>query len=88
LATGEGDSVAHADEKKMKALHEALNAIRENPAAFKANPKGKVPDLDDGAAAVFAGMSDSELQCVIDTDDAMTEAGFTMGSGSLSVRMV
>ncbi|MEN3312217.1 MAG: hypothetical protein V7645_1546 [Actinomycetota bacterium] len=80
--------MVHADDKKMKALHEALKAIREDPAAFKDNPKKKAPDLDDDAAAVFAAMSDAELQCVLETDEAMKKAGFTIGSGDLSVRMV
>ena len=80
--------MVHVEDKKVKALHGALAAMRENRAAFKANPKGKVPDLDDDAAAVFAEMSDSVMDCVLETDEEMQKAGFTIGSGSLSVRMV
>jgi hypothetical protein len=72
----------------MKALHEALTAIDKDRAAFKADPKGKVPDLDDAALAVFTGMNDAELQTLLDVDEKMKEAGFTIGSGKISVRMV
>jgi hypothetical protein len=88
LATGEGDSVAHVDDKKVKALHDALTAIGEDPEGFKANPKGKAPDLDDDALAVFTRMSDSELQTLLDVDKEMKKAGFTIESGKFSVRMV
>jgi hypothetical protein len=88
LATGEGDSVAHVDDKKVKALHDALTAIGEDTEGFKANPKGKVPDLDDDALAVFTGMNKSELRTLLEVDEKMKKAGFTIESGKFSVRMV
>jgi hypothetical protein len=80
--------VEHADDKKVKALHGALKAIREDRAAFKQDPKGKVSDLEDDAAAVFKGMSDSEYDCLLQVDEKMEKAGFAIGSGDFSVRMV
>jgi hypothetical protein len=88
LATGEGDSVAHADDKKVKALHRARKAIREDRAAFKHDPRSKVSDLDDDAVAVFKGMSESEYDSFLKVDEKMEEAGFTIESGNFSVRMV
>jgi mitochondrial fission protein ELM1 len=88
LATGEGGSVGHADDKKVKALHGAVKAIREDRAAFKRDPKGKVSDLDDDAVAVFKGMSESEYDSFLQVDEKMEKAGFTIASGNFSVRMV
>jgi hypothetical protein len=82
------DLVGHVDDKKAKAVHEALKAIREDRAAFKHDPKGKVPDLDDDAVAVFKTMSDPEYDCLLLADEKMEEAGFAIGSGNFSVRMV
>ena len=76
------------NDKQAKALRDALKEIKSDPAAFKANPKGKVPDLDDSAADVFKGMSDAELACIAQTDELMERAGFTHDIGGVSVRMV
>lgn len=88
MATAEGDSVEHADEKKVKALHDALKAVRTDRAGFKSDPRGKVSDLDEAAAAVFSGMTDAEYDALLQVDAQMQEAGFTIASGGFSVRMV
>lgn len=74
--------------KQAKALNDALKEIKQDRAAFKKDPKGKVPDLDDQAVAVFKGMSDAELDCVATVDEKMKGAGFTHDIGGVSVRMV
>ena len=76
------------EEKQAKALRDAVNEIKRDRDAFKRDPKGKVPHLDDKAAAVFGGMSDTELDFVATLDDKMNEAGFTHDIGGVSVRMV
>jgi hypothetical protein len=81
-------SVAQVDDKKVKALAGALKEIGKDAAAFRADPKGKVPELDPEAVAVFKSMSPAELQSLLAVDQEMMKAGFTVGSGNLSVRMV
>lgn len=76
------------NDKKAKALRDALKEIKSDPAGFKADPKGKVKDLDDDAANVFKNMSDAELACVAQTDDLMEKAGFTHDIGGVTLRMV
>jgi len=80
--------VAHLDDKKAKALHGALKAMREDPAAFKDNPKGKVPDLEDDAVAVFQGMEPNQVAQLLEVDEQMEKAGFSIASSGFSVRMV
>jgi hypothetical protein len=80
--------VGQVDDRKVKALDKALKEIRKDAAAFKSDPKGKVPDLDPEAAAVFQSMSPTELQVLLEVDEKMETAGFTVGSGNISVRMV
>ena len=80
--------MGHADEQKVKALHQALKAIKDDRAAFKNDPKGKVAGLNDDAAAVFKGMSDAEYDSLLEVDEKMQKAGFTIASGNFSVRMV
>ena len=57
-------------------------------AAFQSDPQGKVPDLHPEAAAMFQSMSPAELQVLLEVDEKMETAGFTVGSGNISVRMV
>jgi hypothetical protein len=80
--------VAQVDDKKVNALDKALKAIKRDAAAFKSDPKGMVPDLDDQAAAVFKSMETTELTQLLEVDGKMHEAGFTIGAGGASVRMV
>jgi hypothetical protein len=76
------------NDKQAKALRDALKEIKQDRDAFKRDPKGKVPDLDDQAVEVFKGMSDAELDCVALVDEKMKDAGFTHDIGGVSVRMV
>jgi hypothetical protein len=80
--------VEHAEQKKVKALHQAMKAVRADREAFKNDPKGQVSDLDDAAADVFSGMSDAEYDALLQVDEQMEKAGFTIASGGFSVRMV
>ena len=80
--------MAQVEDKKVKALDKALKAIEHDAAAFKSDPKGKVPDLDDQAAAVFKKMEITELAQLLEVDGKMKEAGFTIAAGGASVRMV
>lgn len=80
--------MANADDKKVKALHGALKAAKHDRDAFRSDPKGKVPELDDAAVAVFKGMSDPEYDHLFEVDGEMQEAGFTLASSGFSVRMV
>jgi hypothetical protein len=76
------------NDKQAKALRDALKEIKQDRDAFKRDPKGKVPDLDDHAVAVFKGMSNDELDSVATVDEKMKEAGFTHDIGGISLRMV
>jgi hypothetical protein len=80
--------VEHVDERKVKALQEALSALREDRDAFQRDPKAVVPDLDDDAAAVFSELSGLEVECLLLTDERMSQAGFEVASGEYSARMV
>jgi hypothetical protein len=76
------------NDKQAKALRDALKEIKHDRDAFKRDPKGKVPDLDDDAVAVFMGMSDDDLDSVATVDEQMKAAGFTHDIGGISLRMV
>ena len=80
--------MAQVDDKKVTALDKALKAIKKDAAAFKSDPKGMVPDLDDQAAAVFKDMETTELTQLLEIDGKMHKAGFTIATGGISVRMV
>ena len=80
--------MGQVDDKKVKALDQALKEIRKDAAAFQSDPQGKVPDLHPEAAAVVQSMSPAELQVLLELDEKMEKAGFTVGSGNISVRMV
>ena len=80
--------MAQVEDKKVKALDKALKAIQHDAAGFKNDPKGKVPDLDDQAAAVFKDMETTELTQLLEIDGKMHKAGFTIAAGGASVRMV
>lgn len=76
------------NDKQAKALRDSLKEIKQDPDAFKRDPKGKVPDLDDRAAAVFKEMSIDQLGDVVTVDEQMKEAGFHHDVGGISLRMV
>jgi hypothetical protein len=76
------------NDKQAKALRDSLKEIKQDPDAFRKDPKGKVPDLDDRAAAVFKDMSDDQLAQVVTVDEQMKEAGFHHDVGGISLRMV
>jgi hypothetical protein len=80
--------VVLVNEKQAKALRDALKEIKHDPDAFRRDPKGKVPDLDDPAVAVFKKMSDDDLAHVATVDEQMKEAGFSHDIGGISLRMV
>jgi len=80
--------VAQAKDDDVKALAKALNEIRKDAAAFKSDPKGKVPELDQAAANAFAEMTPTELQGLAEADDNMKKIGYTVSAGGVSVRMV
>jgi len=80
--------VAHAKDDDVKALDKALKEIRKDAAAFKSDPKGKVPELDQTAAKAFADMTPTELQGLAEADDNMMKVGYAVSAGGISVRMV
>jgi hypothetical protein len=80
--------VEYPDKDKVKAFHDALEAIRADPDAFRDDPKRIVPALDDHATRVFKGMHKLEYDCLLEMDEQMKKAGFTIESGGISVRMV
>jgi hypothetical protein len=80
--------VVLVNEKQAKALRDALKEIKHDRDAFRRDPKGKVPDLDDQAVAVFNTMSNEQLAQVGTVDDKMKEAGFSHEIGGISLRMV
>jgi hypothetical protein len=80
--------VANAKDDDVKALDKALKEIRKDAAAFKSDPKGKVPELDETAAKAFAGMEVPELNSLAEADDTMKKVGYTVSAGGVSVRMV
>jgi hypothetical protein len=87
-ATEEGDFVANAKDDHVEALDKALKEIRKDAAAFKSDPKGKVPELDANAAQQFGDLSVSQLQGLAEADDTMKKVGYTVSAGGVSVRMV
>ena len=81
--------MAHAKDEDVNALDKALKEIRKDAAAFKSDPKGAVPELDQTAANAFADMTTTELQGLAEADDSMKKVGYTVsGGGGVSVRMV
>jgi hypothetical protein len=80
--------VAHAKDDDVKALDKVLQEIRKDAAAFKSDPKGKVPELDTHAAKEFGDMTVAELQGLAEADDSMKKVGYTVSGGGFSVRMV
>jgi hypothetical protein len=80
--------VAHAKDEDVNALDKALKEIRKDAAAFKSDPKGKVPELDQTAAKAFADMEVPELNSLAEADDKMKKVGYSVSAGGVSVRMV
>ena len=80
--------MANAKDADVKALDKALKEIRTDAAAFKSDPKGKVPELDQTAASAFSAMTLTELQGLAEADDTMKKVGYTVSGGGISVRMV
>jgi pyruvate/2-oxoacid:ferredoxin oxidoreductase alpha subunit len=86
--------VAHAKDEDVYAFDKVLKEIRKDAAAFKRDPKGKVPELHPDAAKVFGEMGLTELTSLGEADDAMKKVGgfvVTVGEASaksVSVKMV
>ncbi len=80
--------MADAKDDDVKALDKALKEIRKDAAAFKSDPKGKVPELKQHEANAFAAMTVTDLQCLAEADDNMKKVGYTVSTGGVSVRMV
>jgi hypothetical protein len=80
--------VAHAKDEDVKALDKVLKEIRKDAAAFKNDPKGKVPELDDKAAKEFEKIPVDQLQGLAEADDNMKKVGYTVSAEGVSVRMV
>ena len=81
--------MAHANDEHVNALDKVLKEIRKDPAAFKSDPKSKVPELDQDAAKAFGDMSVAQLQGLAEADDNMKKVGHTVSTeGGVSVRMV
>ena len=80
--------MADAKDEHVKALDKVLKEIRKDAAAFKNDPKGKVPELKPDAAREFGNMSVPELQQLAEADDNMKKVGYTVSAEGVSVRMV
>jgi hypothetical protein len=80
--------VAHANDDHVNTLDNVLKEIRKDAAAFKSDPKGKVPELDSNAAKAFGDLTVAQLQTLAEADDHMKKVGYTVSSSGVSVRMV
>jgi hypothetical protein len=82
--------VAHAKDEDVITMDKVLKEIRKDAAAFKSDPKGKVPELDPTVAKKFADLSLTELNGLTEADDTMTKkvGGYKVSDGGVSVRMV
>jgi hypothetical protein len=86
--------VAHAKDEEVTAFDKVLKEIRKDAAAFKRDPKGKVPELDEKQAKAFGDMDLAELRRLTEANDSMIKVGgfeVSVGEASVSgvsVRMV
>ena len=80
--------MAHANDDHVEVLDKVLTEIRKDAAAFKSDPKGKVPELDENAAKEFGDLSVAQLQGLAEADDNMKKVGFTVSGSGANVRMV
>jgi hypothetical protein len=81
--------VARAKDKEVDAFDKVLKEIRKDAAAFKADPKGKVPELDPEQAEKFTHWDVTELRRLTEMDDAMKDVGgFEVTADDASARTV
>ena len=73
---------------QVRLFNAVIEAINKDAAAFKADPKGKVPGLKPGAVTTFKAMSIDQLNRLPEIDKKMAAAGFGFGEPGLSARMV
>ena len=81
--------MAHAKDEEVDAFDKVLKEIRKDAAAFKRDPKGKVPELDTKQAEAFGHWDLTELTGLAEMDDAMKKVGgFEVTAGEASVNTV